>query len=137
VPISGWAEFSTAIDHVIADADAAARATVIQGASLIEWHAKRNFEGVHKAGQPHVGTQGSGFPNVVTGTLRRSIQSAQAERQGLGTWSCKVGPTAVYGRRIELEYGYEYFGPAVEAVVPRMQEIARKFWSAALIKAGR
>jgi phage gpG-like protein len=44
---------------------------------------------------------GSG-PNVVTGTLRRSIVMEGPVRTGLGTATARVGPTVVYGRIQEL-----------------------------------
>lgn len=64
---------------------AAAPAAVDAGLHEIERAAKRNA-----SGRPG--------PNVVTGTLRRSIQVQPARPVGSGTWSGSVGPTVVYAR---------------------------------------
>lgn len=147
MPVTGWDEFSAAVDGVIAQADAAAHAVVIDGMSLVEWYAKRNFQGVrrrvkgprgtHIEPPDHIGPKGSGMPNVISGNLRRSIRSVPAVHVGLGTWAGQVGPTAVYGRRVALQYGYDFLGPAVETVRPRLQGIAAKYWGDVLAKAGR
>ena len=131
--VLGLSEFRAAMDKVIAQADAAAKAIVTQGAASIEAAAKANFAGAHKKGQPHVGGD---LPNVVTGTLRRSITHTSVVKVGLGTWGTTVGPTTVYGRRVELGFngskGYPFFGPAVEKNAKKLQDIAVKAWTAAI-----
>lgn len=42
-----------------------------------------------------------GPPNVATGNLRRSINYRQT-RKGFGTYEIIAGPTAIYGRHVEL-----------------------------------
>jgi hypothetical protein len=64
---------------------------------------------------------------VRTGTLRRSITVFGPNRLAAGVYEAFVGPTAVYGRRVELGFvgsdslgrrfnqaGHPYLGPAVE-----------------------
>lgn len=41
-------------------------------------------------------------PAQITGTLRASITSTDAERRGFGDYRAQVGPTVVYGRVQEL-----------------------------------
>lgn len=129
----GFEQFSAAIDKVIAQADAAAKATVAQAAAELEKSAKSNFSGTHKRGQPHVGGD---LPNVVTGTLRRSITHEPVKKIGLGTWATTVGPTVVYGRRVELglngSKAYAYFSPAYRDLLKRFRDIAAENWRKAL-----
>src|ERR1039458_4929206 len=97
----GVSAFRERIDKMIAGADAAARMAVVRGGHLIEGEAKKQFQGNHPKGQPHVG--GSN-PNTVTGTLRRSIKVGGIAKIGIGTWQSQTGPTVIYGRRIELGF---------------------------------
>ncbi len=142
VELTGVTEFSAAIDRLILRANAAAIEAVTTGAALIERNAKSNFEGNHKKGQPHVG---GSKPNVVTGTLRRSIHSEPVEQLSVGRYQAKVGPSVIYGRRIELGFRgsdslgrnyrqppYPYFGPAVEAAQPLLDGIFTRAWARAL-----
>jgi hypothetical protein len=84
-----------------------------------------NFEGAHRKNQRRV-PNSSMKPNIVTGTLRRSIRSTGVNRHGFGFYSATVGPSTVYGRRVEMGFSgrdsrgrnynqpaYPYFGPAV------------------------
>ena len=75
--------------------------TAIATAALaIERQAKLNANtGVHKRGEGHIPGTGPG-PNVVTGTLRRSITTEV--RYGFGTYIATVGPTVEYARAVEL-----------------------------------
>ena len=133
--IVGWSAFSAAIDRVVVEADAASKAIVSEGAAAIEKASKQNFSGTHKKGKPHVGGD---LPNVVTGSLRRSIRHDPVRKVGFGTWGTTVGPTMVYGRRVELGFngskGYPFFDPAVKANGDRLREIAEKHWREALTK---
>lgn len=141
--VKGLRELEQALDGLAARIDAAGAAIVRDGAALVERAAKKNFEGAHPRGAPHVGGD---KPNVVTGTLRRSITSDPIRRTGLGTYSTKVGPRTVYGRRVELGYSggsgrgrqatrpFPYFTPAVREVSPRLRSIAAAHWAAAVTK---
>ena len=71
-----------------------------QAALAIERQAKLNANtGVHKRGEGHIKGTGPG-PNVVTGTLRRSITTEV--RYGFGSYVATVGPTVEYARAVEL-----------------------------------
>ncbi len=118
--------------------DAAERRILTQGAALIEKAAKANFEGSHKRGEPHVGGD---KPNVVTGTLRRSIYHTPIAGTP-GNRSVQVGPRVVYARAIEWgnprnnSRPLPYFEPAVQQVTPAIGEMAAREWAAALSGGG-
>jgi hypothetical protein len=114
-----------------------------KGADHVVGAAKRNFEGTHPRGHPHVG---GNKPNIVTGHLRRSIKRGSVVRVGDLAWQVEAGPTAVYGRRIELGYpgvpgggrgrqhtrAFPYFKPAVAASADEIHRIGVRGWSAAI-----
>ena len=67
-----------------------------------------------------------------TGNLRRSIKGERA-REGFATYSAMIGPTIIYGRRVELGGGnwptgtkFPYMKPAWERFRPLAQGIIRK-----------
>ncbi len=141
VVIEGLPEFRAAVGELKTRIDAASRVIVVQSAALIEARAKRNFSGSHRRGEPHTG---GAQPNVVTGFLRRSITTDPVTRSGFGVWSTQVGPTAVYGRRIELGHGgggkgrgrqrtrpFPYLGPAVDVTALQRQYVAVEQWAKA------
>lgn len=129
--VRGIRQVQAALRRVEKQVEAASRLSVVQGASLLEAAAKGNFEGSHKRGEPHVG---GNKPNIVTGHLRRSIRQGLAVRLGFASWAVRVGPTAIYSRRVELDYGYAYFMPAVRSTAPKLAAIARANWTAAIIR---
>lgn len=135
---SGLHAFDAAIKKVEGQADLAARAIVTQSAAVVEAAAKGNFEGSHRKGEPHVG---GNKPNVVTGTLRRSIRHDPVRRYGIGDYGTEVAPRTVYARRVELggtaqgwrgrtftTGKYPYFTPAVESSRPKLEAIAAEQW---------
>jgi len=78
----------------------AAEYGITQAAFAVERQAKKNAStGVHKRGEGHIPGTGPG-PNVVTGTLRRSISTEV--RYGFGSYVATVGPTVEYARAVEL-----------------------------------
>lgn len=107
---------------------AASRSGVSDAAHLVQkaMQDKANT-GRHKIGEPTSAVQGAG-PNVVTGNLRRSIRVGPIVPAGKG-FATEVGPTAIYGRRIELEYGYPYAGPGFEAAIPELHEVFAAAWA--------
>lgn len=125
----GLAAFEASIARIADEADAAARQIVTQSAALMEAKAKSNFSGSHKRGQPH---EGGDKPNIVTGTLRRSIRSEPVTRHGFADYGTSVSPRTVYARRVELGYrgskGYPYFGPAARDVKPAIDALAARTW---------
>lgn len=138
----GLTETATAIKTIAVKLDAAAKVIVTQSAALIEAEAKKNFVGSHKKGAPHVGGD---RPNVVTGNLRRSITHDPVTRDGIGAWRTAVGPTAVYGRRVELGYTgggsgrghqatrpFPFLKPAVDGAEMQLTAIGLAGWARVL-----
>lgn len=130
---SGVREFGAALGEMGEKASAGARRVVTDGLHLAEAKMKDHAGegGRHDPGTPTPATQGAG-PAVITGTLRRSIRVGELIPWGIGGWSGEVGPTAIYGRRIELEYNYPYAGPGWLEVVPELPAIARRVWAEAI-----
>jgi hypothetical protein len=78
----------------------AAEYAIAQAGFALEREAKKNANtGTHKRGEGHLQGTGPG-PNVVTGTLRRSITTEV--RYGFGAYIAVVGPTVEYARAVEL-----------------------------------
>lgn len=136
----GLSEVLASFEKVSAQADAATRSIVAKAAATAEAAAKANFQGSHAKGQPHVG---GSMPNVVTGNLRRSITHTTVTRTGLAEYSSKVGPTMIYGRRVELGYPgggggrghqmtrpFPYFDPGVRTARAQFSAIAASEWAA-------
>ena len=128
----GIPEFGAALERTVARASLEARAAVAEIAGLIEKRAKQNA-----SGRPG--------PNVITGTLRRGIIHEPITPWGLRGWKTRVGPTAIYSRRIELGFhgadrlgrhynqpGYPYFVPAFRQTLREAGTIYYRHWSAAL-----
>lgn len=126
--------------------DVASMITTVQVAAEVEARAKKNFVGSHKAWEPHVPNGPPDRPNIVTGTLRRSIR-ATAMTKLAGGYTTMVGPTTEYGRRVELGFkgtdsrgrtydqsAFPYFGPAVAEVRVRAREIALTNWTSAVTR---
>lgn len=124
-------EFDIAIDDLVARVKAAGEIAVARGAAAIEAAAK-----VNASGRPG--------PNVVTGTLRRSIHTKGPTSTGTG-YMAQVGPSVIYGRRIELGFhgtdslgrnynqqSYPYLRPALETVGPRLEAIMAQAWAEAI-----
>ncbi|MHB8490607.1 MAG: HK97 gp10 family phage protein [Solirubrobacteraceae bacterium] len=132
----GLDKFKAAIDGIAARMAVETRGAVAEAAHLIEAKAKANFEGSHAKRMPH---EGGSKPNVVTGNLRRSIHVEGPTGSGM-SWSAKVGPSAVYGRAIELGLRqnrlvkYPYFRPGFEEAVPEIAEIFHRHALAAITR---
>lgn len=120
---TGVRELGSVLDRIAKEYDAQGRAALVAGAAIVEKAAKANFEGAHHKGQPHVGGD---KPNIVTGTLRRSISFDTPHKLGPGEWATTVAPHVIYARRVELGYpgghgrgrqktrAFPYFEPAVK-----------------------
>jgi pyruvate/2-oxoglutarate dehydrogenase complex dihydrolipoamide acyltransferase (E2) component len=131
MPLLGLAEFEAAIARVSADADAASKAAVSKAAAQVEADAKKSFQGAHKKGEPHVG---GNQPNVVTGMLRRSIQTDPITRFGLSDYGTAIAPRAIYARSVEYghdasSHGYPFFMPAAEKTGREFPSIAAEQWA--------
>ena len=138
--VLGLSEINAAFDRILLETAAASKAIVAESAAVVEAKAKSNFAGAHKRGEPHTG---GSQPNVVTGTLRRSIGNDGIRVEGFGGASTRLGPRTIYARRVELGFtgtdaagrsfaqpGYPYFGPAVRATRDEVAAIARRRWTA-------
>ena len=131
MPVTGLTELYAAIDRITEAGVQAAKSVVGTGAAMLTAEAQANFQGSHKKGQPHVGGD---RPNVVSGYLRRSIQFTPPQRLGTFEYSSQIGPTAVYGRAVELGYAarnvrpHPYFEPAARTVTDRLPALAASTW---------
>jgi len=129
---AGVSEFRKAIDTFVTRENTATRAAVAAAAHVIEASAKEHFSGSHAKGLPHVG---GSEPNVVSGSLRRSIHVEGPVSNGLFSWTAKVGPSTVYARAIELglrqnrSVKYPYFGPGFTESLPRVRKIMTAAWA--------
>jgi hypothetical protein len=133
--LRGFGDLQAALTRGQAQAALAARSMVELGSMALIREAQANFSGSHKRGQPHV-PNANNYPNVVTGNLRRSIHSDGIRMEGPATFTTRVGPSARYGRRVELGLyptgSYPYFGPAVKRLRPVLDSMAAQSWARAL-----
>lgn len=129
----GYNEVQAALDRLAVKVDLATRQIVAKAAAMVEKEAKSNFSGSHKRNESH---SGGSEPNVVTGDLRRSITATPVARTGVASYTAAVGPTAAYGRRVELGWngsaGYPYFNPAVKTSRAKFGALAAATWAAIL-----
>jgi hypothetical protein len=121
------------------DADKIEKAAIYalsQVAFTVEREAKINASGPTRKGfasgkiEPprHIPWSGAG-PNVISGSLRRSIHT-EVRRIGFGDYVATVSPTMIYARAVELGnrrwksgVKYPYLIPAANSVRPRMNQI--------------
>lgn len=116
------------------------------------------FQGAHAPGFPH---QGGPRPNTASGHLQASITPSPISMTGRGRYEILVGPTAIYGRIIELGGritpqhaamlswfspwlgrqmyrhevtlgGWPYMKPALDAFIPRMNSLFEDQWAGAV-----
>lgn len=138
VNVHGVGEVVAAFTRTAAAAEAMAVVIVKRGQVVVEAEAKKAFTGAHPPGTPTTSRPGSA-PDVVTGTLRRSIISDTPQRAGLLGAVGRVYPTAIYARIQELggQTGRggrttlparPYMMPAHEKVKPRLAQIAAEEW---------
>jgi hypothetical protein len=85
IHIDGIREWDEAVDVLIERAAEASREAVSTGAELIANHGKQEAP-------------------VKEGTLRRGIVRTKLEQFTPDSWLAEVGPTAVYGRRVDLGF---------------------------------
>jgi len=155
--MTGVDEAVTSMRAKMAAANLAARKIVADGGEMIAEEARAQFiprvkGGRHKVTVYHKdGTTSEAWaygapvdrvnhrPTQRTGNLQRSIQvfTSRGPRQGM--WISETGPTAKYGRRVELgmHYGegddtYPYMQPGFTRAKPKVQALATKEWRLAL-----
>jgi len=118
-----------AIGNVGSDVERGAKIGIGRAGLAVERQAKLNANtGTHKKGQPRSGGPG---PNVVTGNLRRSINTSV--RYGFGTYIAIVGASMEYARAVEKGsprwksgVKYPYLEPAALSLI-RSGQIQRIF----------
>jgi hypothetical protein len=125
--------FNAALKEIETAALAASAGLLSEAAHMTELRAKKKAGegGRHKAGTPTPATPGSG-PAVISGSLRRSIHVQGPYRKGWNVLEVMVGPSMIYGRRVELEYNYPYMKPAYEDVKKLLPRLERKWWGRAM-----
>lgn len=71
---------------------------------------------------------------MLTGELRHSIEMEGPEEGGALGFAVEVGPTAIYGRKIELSqpHANPYLARGFAEAAPRLNEIYTKHWARAL-----
>jgi HK97 gp10 family phage protein len=136
--IFGINEVIAALEAVSLAAQETAKTIVKRSEAVVESEAKKQSTGSHKRGAPTTSRPGEP-PDVVSGTLRRSIKSDPVSVNG---WVAKgsVYPTAVYARIQELggTTGHStlparpYMRPAYELSLPKMTAIAAEEWAKAI-----
>lgn len=102
---------------------------ISQVAFAFEREAKKNFSGTRRRVAGHIEPRyhvGGDKPNVITGNLRRSINT-KIVRGFDGSYKATVGPSMVYARAVEKGLpdwkrgrGYPYIEPAYNSVKPQV-----------------
>ncbi|MGN6592004.1 MAG: hypothetical protein ACTHJX_03815 [Terriglobales bacterium] len=132
--VRGLGDLEAALTRGMGQAGLAARTSVQMVAADLIKEAQANFSGSHAKHRPRI-PNAHNYPNVVTGTLRRSIQSDGIRSFGPAAYSTRVGPSTVYARAVELgnprshSGAYPYFGPAAKRIRAKAGAIATANWS--------
>lgn len=137
--LDGLTAFEAAIERIVAAVESSTAAAVVEAAHAVEAAAKVEASG------PARWRKGQNFPReggpgVVSGTLLRSITVLGPVRLGVGTYRAVVGPTAIYGRAVELGHprwhrsgGYPYMAPGLEkALAGPVPAIFERRWAGAI-----
>jgi hypothetical protein len=133
IHFDGVGEFTGSLTALTARMHAATNTGLLEAGHAVEAQAKTNA-----SGRPG--------PNVVSGTLRRSIHVEGPANAGSLGRKVEVGPSVIYGRRVELGFSgtdsrgrsydqppYPYLGPALDALRPTvLPEILNRAWAAAI-----
>jgi hypothetical protein len=133
-PVYGVAELKAVMDAMAAEVTAASVRVVKRSQAEVEKSAKKSFTGSHSAGEPTGSVPGEP-PDVVTGSLRRSIISDKPRISGFAVTG-HVYPSVVYARIQELGGGNNlparpYMQPGYEASLERLKEIGVEEWGKA------
>jgi len=125
--LSGMDQFKAAMLQLDSKVAVAGREAVATASAMLIADAMSNFIGAHSKREPRI-PNSSNRPNVVTGNLRRSIRSTGITQTGRAAFEAEVGPTAEYGRAVEMGYGnrgaYPFFGPAAKRIREMMPDIS-------------
>ena len=158
VKIDGVSAVIARLEEIKRNIDSATRDGTQRAGETLQRDARANFQGVHGPGYHH---GGGDRPNTVSGHLQGSIIFLNPVlSDGPGSYQTRIGPTAVYGRLIELggtispkaagylswfdsQMGvrrftkevtvppYPYFRPAWDTLAPKMERIFATAWTGA------
>ena len=164
IKVEGMPKFSASIEKKILEASIAAKAFVTIGGQIVVRNARRQFTTVvsDSEGNQSIAAKGSrngrlvrrgrhigaagGPPHIRSGYLARSIQTKEIREVGRGAWSSKTGPTAAYGRRVELGFRgtdslgrtyndphpfHPYLKPGLEMSAPELRELRTRLFARA------
>jgi len=132
VEIKGTKETIDALNRLGLAFDEAMKRVVEKGTILIANEAKQGFN------PPDDLPARPPRPTQRTGNLRNSINTTKARSLGLGRFAASVGPTVIYGRRVELGYpggagighqktrAFPYLAPGFNRAKPKLEELYRK-----------
>ena len=132
--VLGVPELIAALDKMVVAATAANLRIINRSEAVVNANIKKQFTGAHQRGKPTTSSPGSP-PDVVTGTLRRSVTSTTPVLHGfMATGS--VYPSAVYARIQELGGrglpARPYTAPGGQSSLPAIQQIALEEWGQAV-----
>lgn len=134
--VFGISAVEKALDAIVVQANEAAKHIVERGQAVVEAETKKQFTGAHKRGTKTTAAPGHP-PDVVTGALRRSIQSDQPAITPLAVTG-HVFPSVVYARIQELGGvagrgahlpARPYLRPAYEKSQPKLRAIGLEEWA--------
>lgn len=166
IRIEGIPKFSAAIEKKIVESSIAAKTFVTVGGQIVTKNARRQFTTVvvDASGNQSIAAKGStngrlvrrgrnlsgagGPPHIRSGYLARSIQTRGIKPTGRREgWMSKTGPTAIYGRRVELGFRgtdskgrlyndpnpfHPYLKPGLEMSRPELHELRLRLFGKAV-----
>lgn len=131
--IGGASAAQAGLDRITAEVLVASARIVKRAQAVVEGNVKKQFTGSHSPKEPTTSAPGEP-PDVVSGTLRRSITSSPVDKSALGAVG-SVYPTVVYSRIQELGGGNlparPYMKPGYDESLDEMATIAQEEWAKA------
>ena len=131
--VQGIPELKAALDKMVGKVNEASLRIITRSQAVAEAAVKAQFTGHHKKGEPTTSKSGKP-PDVVTGTLRRSVISERPTMNGLVAHG-RVYPTMVYARIQELGGrglpARPYVHPGYLASLPAISKISTEEWGIA------
>ena len=144
-------EFDKGVEEMIARVNRASEVIVRQGGQVVARESKKIFlgsptkKGPNGRGKGQQGQKSPSWPRPTnrTGHLRDSIR-VEVRNRGDNAWESTIGPTTIYGRRVELggtsrtnghtivTRPFPYMEPGFEASKPELRAIYRKIWTEAV-----
>ena len=144
-------EFDKGVEEMIARVNRASEVIVRQGGQVVARESKKIFlgsptkKGPNGRGKGQQGQKSPSWPRPTnrTGHLRDSIR-VEVRSRGDNAWESTIGPTTIYGRRVELggtsrtnghtivTRPFPYMEPGFEASKPELRAIYRKVWTEAV-----